>query len=93
MGIDIINDSGNNRFIASLDNEQAELSYEITDGVMILPHTYVPPIFEGKGVASSLAKTALNYARSEGLKVIPLCSFISVYIERHPEYRDLLLEK
>ena len=89
----IINDTDNNRFVISMDGEEAELTYEISDGVMALPHTYVPPVFEGKGVASSLAKTALDYARTEGLKVLPICSFIVTYIQRHPEYQDLLADE
>jgi predicted GNAT family acetyltransferase len=45
---------------------------------------------EGKGIASRLVKGALDDARRQGLKVVPLCSFVAAYIDRHPEEQDLL---
>lgn len=53
-------------------------------------HTGVPPAYEGQGIASALVKEGLAYARKEGYKVVPLCSFVAAYIKRHPEYADLL---
>ena len=50
----------------------------------------MPEQLEGRGIASKLAKTALDYSRAEGLTVVPLCPFIASYIERHPEYADLV---
>lgn len=50
----------------------------------------MPPGLEGQGVGSKLAQTGLNYARREGLRVMPLCPYIAGYISRHPEYKDLL---
>jgi hypothetical protein len=37
-----------------------------------------------------LTEHALRYARQRGYKVVPSCPFVAVYIERHPEYRDVL---
>jgi predicted GNAT family acetyltransferase len=44
----------------------------------------------GKGLAESLVRTALAWARVEKLKVVPQCSYVARFIERHSEYRDLL---
>lgn len=80
------------RFEVKLDGEIAFAEYRLIDHGIILPHTVVPEAFEGKGVGSALAKTALGYAREHGLKVIPLCTFMAGYISKHPEWRDVVHE-
>jgi len=50
----------------------------------------VPPELGGKGAGSALVKGALDQVRAEGLKVIPQCPFVKAYIDKHPEYADLL---
>jgi predicted GNAT family acetyltransferase len=52
-------------------------------------HTEVPKALEGRGIGSALIRGVLDIARSEGLKVNPLCPFAKAYIEKHPEYVDL----
>lgn len=67
--------------------------YEMqADGVRF-SHTEVLPKFEGKGVASKLAKFSLADVRAKGLQVIPACDFIAGYIGKHPEYLDLVSEE
>ena len=55
-----------------------------------MTHTEVPPAFEGRGIAAALVREALAWARAQGLKVWPLCSYVAVYMRRHPETQDLL---
>jgi len=64
--------------------------YEREDGVVILTHTVVEPAAEGRGVGSALARTALDAARAEGLRVVPRCTFMAGWIKRHPDYADLV---
>ena len=67
------------------------IDYEVSDGVMDMPHTKVFPEFEGQGVASKLVQQSLDMVREQGdLKVTPTCPFIDVWIKRHKEYQDLL---
>ncbi len=61
-----------------------------TAGQIVFTHTGVPPALEGRGIGSALAKTGLEYARANNLEVVPLCSFVRGYIERKPEYQDLV---
>jgi predicted GNAT family acetyltransferase len=56
----------------------------------VFPHTEVEPAFEGRGIASRLARRALDDARQRGLQVVPACSFFRVYLRRHPEDADLI---
>ncbi|RAG81950.1 GNAT family N-acetyltransferase [Streptacidiphilus pinicola] len=53
-------------------------------------HTEIDPRFEGRGLASALARTALDDARERGLEVLPYCPFIRGWITKHPEYVDLV---
>jgi predicted GNAT family acetyltransferase len=53
-------------------------------------HTEVEPGHEGRGLGSKLAAYALDDVRSRGLKAVPQCRFIADYVERHPEYADLV---
>ena len=83
-------DSSRHRFIAVVDGHEAELEYERRSDVLSLTHTGVPPEIGGRGVGGDLVRTALEYARAEGLKVEPACSYAAAYMERHPQYADLL---
>ncbi len=82
----------NHRFEVNLGDETAFAEYTLLHDALVLPHTVVPPAFEGMGVGSLLAKTALVYARDRGLKVKPICPFMAGYIKRHPEWQDLVHE-
>jgi predicted GNAT family acetyltransferase len=55
-----------------------------------LTHTEVPEVLSGQGVGSKLVRGVLDRLRAEGSKVVPRCEFAAAYMERHPEYRDLL---
>ncbi|HEX3365734.1 GNAT family N-acetyltransferase [Phenylobacterium sp.] len=86
----IVMNEETHRFEAYLDGETAFAEYVLHNGAIVLPHTVVPPAFEGLGVGSALATTALRYARDHGLTVKPSCPFIAGYIKRHPEWHDLV---
>lgn len=89
--VDIADNSAKSRFEAKIDGEVAgQIDYQIQGGVITYTHTGVPAAFEGKGIASALAKFALDQARSQGQVVVPRCPFIAEYINRHPQYEDLL---
>jgi predicted GNAT family acetyltransferase len=86
----VTNNKAAGRFEVELDGETAYAKYRLGDDRITFPHTVVPEAFEGRGIGSALVKAGLAYAREEGLKVLPLCSFFAGYIERHPEYQDLV---
>jgi hypothetical protein len=67
------------------------LSYkEVRPGVIEFKSTLVPPHLRGQGLGTQLAREALDWARAEGYRVIPLCPFVADFIEQNPEYQELL---
>lgn len=66
--------------------------YVRREGVVTFTHTEVFPEAQGMGAASELARVSLDEARSRGERVRPLCPYYARWIERHPEYRDLVVE-
>lgn len=78
------------RFEVDVEGRVALIQYRLSGKRITFLHTEVPDEFEGQGIASKMAKTALNYARDNGLTVVPLCPFVRGYIERHPEYQPLV---
>lgn len=78
------------RFEICIDGELAVVEYEVQDNCLTVTHTGVPKSLSGQGIAALLTKDLLDYARENGLKIIPLCSYAEAYIKRHAEYQDLL---
>ena len=65
-------------------------AYRHEEGRIIFTHTEVEEPREGRGFGSRLAGAALEDAARQGLEVVPLCPFITYYIEGHPEYERLV---
>jgi len=79
------------RFEIHVDGELAGfLGYRESKGVLDLLHTEVQPRFEGRGVGAELVRGALEQARASGHRIVPSCSFVAAWVERHAEARDLL---
>jgi uncharacterized protein len=66
------------------------VTYRLGDDVIAFLHAEINPAHERQGWGSRLVAGALDDARARGLKVRPVCPFVAAYIERHPDYRDLL---
>src|SRR3546814_11823369 len=65
------------------------VEYTREGDILAINHTEVPPEMGGRGIAGKLVEAALRYARDEGLKVLPRCSYADAYMRRHPEYEEL----
>jgi uncharacterized protein len=90
MASNVRDNTERNRFELDADGHIAFSNYKRADGVLTILHTEVPKALEGRGTGSALIRSVLDNARSQGLKVIAVCPFAKSYIERHPEYADLL---
>jgi uncharacterized protein len=89
MSLEIVHHPEIGRFEAFVEGQRCVADYQLCDGVMVMTHTGVPDALAGRGIAAQLVAAALAHARSEGLRVRPLCSYVAVYMRRHPETQDL----
>ena len=90
--ISVADNPAQQRYEATVDGQVAGFAqYKVKDGHIVFTHTEVDPAFEGQGVGSVLARQALDDVRAKGQHdVVALCPFIAAWIERHPDYQDLL---
>ena len=90
MSQDVRDNPAAHRFELDADGHVAFSEYKRTGNVFEILHTEVPPELGGKGVGSRLVRGLLDLVRAQGAKVRPRCPFVRGYIEKHPEYADLL---
>ena len=62
------------------------------NGEIYLTHTEVPSALEGKGVGSSLVRLALEDIERQQLRLVPVCPFVAGYVQKHPEWKRLVME-
>ena len=85
-------DADRSRFVIRTEAGDAEVAYQRATNLIVFTHTEVPKEAEGQGVGSRLARAALDWARTEGVPVLPLCPFVAAYVRRHADdYGDLLM--
>jgi predicted GNAT family acetyltransferase len=93
MAIEVRNNEGDGRYEALLDGAPAGFAaYWVRGDRVTFTHTEVSPEAEGKGVASTLIRSALDDVRRQAKRVVPLCPFVLAYLKRHPEYVDLVAD-
>lgn len=87
----IEDDPESHRYTVEVDGDVAGFAmYEVRAGRYLLVHTEVDDSYGGRGVGSALARGVLDDMRAKGAGVVPICPFMIGYIDRHPEYADLV---
>lgn len=86
----IKNNEAEQRYEAEIGGHLAVIEYEQGPERILIMHTEVPKELEGHGVATQMAKFALDDARARHLAVVPLCPVVASYIRQHQEYADLV---
>jgi uncharacterized protein len=93
VDIEFVDDADAHRYeLRSGDEVLGFLVYRLSGDVITLVHTEVDPAFGGQGHAATLARGALDDARARGLRVVPSCPYVASYIDKHPEYADLVAD-
>jgi uncharacterized protein len=88
--IEIRHNPAAHRFEAEVEGQLSIADYQLQEERMIFTHTYTPPSQRGRGIAEKLVRAALEHARHERKKVVPACSYVHMFILRHPEFKPLL---
>ena len=87
----VTHDTTAERYLITVDGRDAGYAdYIQGDGVRYFHHTVIDPEFRGQGLSKPLIQAALDDTRAAGDKVRPLCSAVAGFIEKHPEYQDLV---
>ncbi len=79
-------------FFIELENKRVgEMTYSIANPeLIIIDHTEVGEELKGKGAGVQLVNAAVEYARTNNIKIIPLCPFVKSVFEKKTEIRDVL---
>jgi predicted GNAT family acetyltransferase len=91
MDVEIVHEPTRGRFVVLVDGRESQLVYlRLDDAVVDFRSTFVHPALRGRGVGDKLIRHALDWARAEGLKVVPTCWFVDTVVRRHPEYASII---
>ena len=92
MDIAVTHDLQRRRVVARAGESESHLVYRPRgEETVEFLTTYVEPVVRGRGVGEKLVREALEWAKDEGLTVIPTCWFVDTVVRRHPEYEPLLV--
>ena len=87
---ELINNEAIHNFELFVNGHRAFIDYKIKDNKIYLIHTEVPAELKGMGVAEALVEKAFNYIEEHQLKLVPLCSYVQLFLKRHPEWNRLV---
>jgi predicted GNAT family acetyltransferase len=92
MEIKVTQNNLKHRFEVETSSRTAFLNYRVESGAITFTHTEVPEALNGRGIGTALVKFALDYARGQGLRVVPQCPFVASFVAGHPQYQSLVKE-
>jgi uncharacterized protein len=89
-GAEAIVTAGDRTYTIELDGQTVgHADFVDRDGQRVFYHTVIDPAFGGRGLATILVESALDAARVEGKRVVPVCSMVVTVLKKHPEYDDI----
>jgi predicted GNAT family acetyltransferase len=77
------------RFELEVKGSIAYIDYKLSHQLLFLIHTEVPAALRGTGVGSLIVQKALEYAKENDYKIVPICPFVQSYLKRHPEWKQV----
>ena len=89
---EVLNDLQGSRFVLDVNGNEVYVLYAEDKNTIDLYSTYTPPKLRGQGLAEKVVLAAFKYAKQKNLKVIPSCWYVRKFIEKHPEFRTIVLD-
>jgi len=90
ISVVVTHNAARQRFQATVEGQLCVADYQLRGNVLWMTHTGVPESVGGRGIAAELVRVALAWAQDKGYTVEPSCSYVEVYMRRHPETQGLL---
>lgn len=87
--IEVTRNSAESRFEAWIDGKLSKLDYTENGDTIAITHVGVPVELRGMGIAAVITRSALEYAKANSLRVIPICPYVVSYLRRNPQYMEL----
>jgi predicted GNAT family acetyltransferase len=78
------------KFFIEANGKHAIMEYTVSGKEMDIFHTFTDTELRGQGLAEKLALAALEYAKKNGLLVVPTCDFVKKFLEKHSEYDNIV---
>jgi predicted GNAT family acetyltransferase len=88
--IELVNNEANHNFELVVDRYRSFIDYKQKGDKLYLIHTEVAPELKSKGVAAALVEKTFRYMEINGLKLVPLCVYVQLFLKRHPKWNRLL---
>ena len=89
--MNVEHDNERRQFMVRTPDGEGQLVYrEPGEGVIDITHTHVDRGLRGQGVGEALAEADFSYAREQGVRVVPSCSFVREWVEKNPDQQDVL---
>jgi predicted GNAT family acetyltransferase len=89
--IEVRNAPERSRYEILVDGTSAGFThYQPYEGSLIFDHTVIKEKFAGQGLASKLVRATLDDVRAQQLRIVPLCEYVAGWLEKHPDYDDLV---
>jgi uncharacterized protein len=89
--IAVRNDPDGERYVAEIGAETAGYTvYHLRHGIYFFAHTEIEDRFTGQGIGKTLVRSALDDVRAHDGTIVPICPYVAGFINRNPEYEDLV---
>ena len=92
MEAKVTHNPAQSRYELAVEGSLAIAEYRREQGRLVVTHTVVPGAVGGRGVGTALVRGALDSVRAQRLMVVPRCWFVADFVQKHPEYRDLVAD-
>lgn len=89
---EVVNDLQGSRFVLDVNGKEVYVLYAEDKEIIDLYSTYTPPRLRGQGLAEKVVLAAFEYAKENKLKVIASCWYVREFIEKHPEFRTIVMD-
>jgi len=87
----ISDNTAHKRFELEVDGHVAFADYRREGNVLHIPHVEAPTALRGTGAAGKLMQGVAEHAREHGLKIHPICGYAAAWLQKHPEFDDLVV--